>query len=73
MLIVSWNKAFYLLINVLHHHYVIDDVIISFSFFKTIAFSAVSRNKLRLHTKNIHFHELLNDIMKIALQYYKIL
>ena len=24
----SWNKIFHLLINVLHHHYVIDDVII---------------------------------------------
>ena len=28
MLIYSWNKIFYLLINVLHHHYVIDDVVI---------------------------------------------
>ena len=28
MLIFSWNKIFYLQINVLHHHYVIDDVII---------------------------------------------
>ena len=27
-LIFSWNKIFYLLINALHHHYVIDDVII---------------------------------------------
>ena len=34
MLIFSWNKLFYLLINVLHHHYVIDDVIIqNFCFF----------------------------------------
>ena len=28
MLIFCWNKIFYLLINALHHHYVIDDVII---------------------------------------------
>ena len=28
MLIFSWNKIFYLLINVLYHHYVIDYVII---------------------------------------------
>ena len=28
MLIFSWNKTFYLLINVMHHHYVTDDVII---------------------------------------------
>ena len=28
MLVFCWNKIFYLLINVLHHHYVIDDVII---------------------------------------------
>ena len=46
MLIFSWNKIFYLLINVLHHHNVIDDVII-----QKIAFSAVSRNKVRLHKK----------------------
>ena len=28
MLIFSWNKIFYLQINVLHHLYVVDDVII---------------------------------------------
>ena len=28
MLIFRWNKIFYLLINALHRHYVIDDVII---------------------------------------------
>ena len=37
MLIFSWNKIFYLLINAMYHHYVIDDVII-----QTIAFCAVS-------------------------------
>ena len=62
MLIFCWNKIFYLLINALHHHYVIDDV-------KDIDFSAVSRNKLRLQKKNIHFHQLLNDKMKIIFQY----
>ena len=44
VLIFSWNKVFYLPINVLHHHYVIDDVTIQIT-----AFSAVSRNKLCLH------------------------
>ena len=35
MLILGWNKTFYLLINALHHHYVIDDVSIiqSYDFF----------------------------------------
>ena len=28
MLIFSWNKIFYFLINALHHHYFIDDVLI---------------------------------------------
>ena len=28
LMLLSWNKTFYWLINVLHHHYVIDDVII---------------------------------------------
>ena len=28
MLIFCWDKIVYLLINALHHHYVIDDVII---------------------------------------------
>ena len=28
MLICSWNKIIHLLINALHHHYVIDDVVI---------------------------------------------
>ena len=41
MLIFSWNKIFYFLINVLHHDYVIDDVIIqSFCFF--ICFSKLT-------------------------------
>ena len=46
MLIFSWNKKFYLLINAMHHHKVIDDVII-----QNTAFSAVSQNHLRLHKK----------------------
>ena len=37
MLIFSWNKIFYLLMNVLHHHYVIDEIIN-----QTIAFSSAS-------------------------------
>ena len=61
-LLIFWNKIFYLLINALHHHYIIDDVII-----QNIAFFAVSQNKLRLHKKNIHFHQMLNDKMKIIL------
>ena len=69
MLIVSWNKIFYLLTNAFHHYYVADDVIIH----ANIAFSAVSRNKLSLHKQNIHFHQLLDDIMKIIQQYSKIL
>ena len=40
---------------------------------KTIAFSDVSRNKLRLRKTYIHFHQLLNDTMKLMLQYLKIL
>ena len=68
LLIFSWNKIFYLLIHALHHHYVIDDVII-----QNYCFSAVSRNKLRLSKKIIHFHQLLNDITKTILQYSKIL
>ena len=48
-LISSRNNIFYLLINELHHYYVIYDVIIQ----KNIAFSAVSQNKLRLHKKNL--------------------
>ena len=68
MLIFTWNKIFYLLMNVLHHHYGIDDVGI-----QTNAFSAISRNKLRLHKKNIHCNRLLNDIMKIILRYSEML
>ena len=49
MLIFSWNMIFYLLINALHHHYVIDDIILQ----NYIAYSAFSRNKLRLHKKEI--------------------
>ena len=64
MLIFSWNKIFHSLINALHHHYVIDDVIN-----QNYCFSAVSRNKLCLHKKNIHFRQLLNDKIKILLQY----
>ena len=41
--------------------------------FETIAFFAVSQNKLRLHKQNIYFYQLLNGIMKIKLQYSKIL
>ena len=44
MLIFSWNKIFYLLINELHHHYVINNIIIQnysylFCFSKQIAFA----------------------------------
>ena len=46
MLIFIWNGIFYSLINVLDHHDVIADVII-----QTIAFCAVSPNKLLLHKK----------------------
>ena len=46
MLIFSWNKIFYLLINVLHHDFIIDDVKI-----QNFAFSAESREKLRLQKK----------------------
>ena len=68
ILTFSWNEIFYLLINDLHHHYVIDDVINQ----KYCSF-AVSQNKLRFHKKNIHFQQLLNNIMKIIRQYSKIL
>ena len=45
MLIFSWNKIFYLLINVLHYYYyVIEDVIIQNY---CIAFSAVCPNKFK--------------------------
>ena len=50
MLIFDWNKIFYLLINALHHHYVIDDVII-----QKDCFFVVTRNELHLHKENIHF------------------
>ena len=46
ILTFSWNEMFYLLINALHHHYVIDDVIN-----QKYCFFAVSRNKLRFHKK----------------------
>ena len=68
MLMFNWNKIFYLLIKVLHYHYVIDDVIV-----QEYWFSAGIRNKLRLHKQNIHFYQLLNVLMKIILQYSKIL
>ena len=38
MLIFSWNKILYLVINALHHHYVVDDVIIqNYCFFCCIS------------------------------------
>ena len=67
MLIFSWNNIFYLLINALHHHCVIDDVID-----QNYCFFAVSQNKLHFLKENC-FHQLLNDIMKIILQFCKIL
>ena len=65
MLIFSGKKIVYLLINVLHYHYVIEDVIII-----KYCFSVIFQNKLYLHIKNIHCYQLLIDIKKIILQYF---